>query len=174
MSGNWGARNVFATFWNNASYKSFGKPHFRESDSEEAAGLPLSNCPSNTSNERPALSVLQPDKRVPSSKLTTHQLLYIAGSHGLGAMAISGGINFAIAYGESMIFNPCHPTPMKKIKGWNCAKEPKDAELPDNEEEEKERQEKKREGQGKKRIRITRKTRARGRDIGSVLQTKER
>lgn len=101
-----GARSALSTFWTNASYKSFGKPHFRESDgpsrdseADEDSVLPLSSHPTRMSYYKPA-SVLQPDKRAPSSKLTLHQFLYIAGSHGIGAMLISGGINFAIAYGE--------------------------------------------------------------------------
>ncbi|KAJ4423198.1 hypothetical protein N0V82_002192 [Gnomoniopsis sp. IMI 355080] len=97
MAGSWGNKNVFATFWHNASYKSFGKNHFQESDAEEPTGLPLNNYPTRASSEEPP-SVLRPDKRVPSTKLTLHQFLYIFGSHGIGAMIISGGINFAIAY----------------------------------------------------------------------------
>lgn len=99
MSGSWGNKNVFATFWNNASYKSFGKNHFQESDADEANELPLSNYPTRPSSDQPS-SVLRPDKRVPSSKLTVHQFLYLFGSHGIGAMILSGGVNFAIAYGE--------------------------------------------------------------------------
>lgn len=99
MSGSWGNKSVFATFWNNASYKSFGKNHFQESDAEETNELPLSNYPTRPSSDQPS-SILRPDKRVPSSKLTFHQFLYLAGSHGIGAMIISGGINFAVAYGE--------------------------------------------------------------------------
>lgn len=107
MAGPKGARNIFETFWANASYKSFAKPNFREADAGadvevEAAqsGTSLSNYTSPSSQDRTP-SVLQ-DKRTPSSKLTLHQFLYIAGSHGLGAMVISGGINFALAYGRSL------------------------------------------------------------------------
>lgn len=99
MSGSWANKSVFATFWNNASYKSFGKNHFQESDVEETNELPLSNYPTRPSSDQPS-SILRPDKRVPSSKLTVHQFLYLAGSHGIGAMILSGGINFAVAYGE--------------------------------------------------------------------------
>lgn len=170
-----GARSVFATFWANASYKSFAKPHFREtggsrSDLEEediaevprgagagvAAGGALSpprpsihhhhhhhhhgpydsdaSIPSLSQDhshsdessrdderhhhrhqdvdiERGMESILSPvprslripDKRTPSGKFTTHQLLYVFGSHGVGAFVISGGINFAIAYGKSFL-----------------------------------------------------------------------
>lgn len=94
-----GTRSAFSTFWTNASYKSFAKPYFRESDAEEGAGMPLSTYPVHTRDESQPASLSESDKRVPSSKLTTRQLLYIAGSHGIGAMVISGGINFAIAYG---------------------------------------------------------------------------
>lgn len=34
-----------------------------------------------------------------SSRFTGHQLFYVFGVHGVGALVISGGINFAIAYG---------------------------------------------------------------------------
>ncbi|KAJ4863398.1 hypothetical protein T069G_04352 [Trichoderma breve] len=37
-------------------------------------------------------------KTVPSSRFTGHQLFYIFGLDGIGALIISGGINFAIAY----------------------------------------------------------------------------
>lgn len=37
-------------------------------------------------------------KTVPSSRFTYHQLFYIFGLHGVGALIISGGINLAIAY----------------------------------------------------------------------------
>lgn len=109
MSGSWATKNVFATFWNNASYKSFGKNHFQESDAEETTELPLSNYPTHTSNDQPP-SVLRPDKRVPSTKLTLHQFLYIVGSHGIGAMIISGGINFAVAYGECVLKRQSSPS----------------------------------------------------------------
>lgn len=106
MAGAKGVKNSFALFWANASYKSFAKPYVRESDAGETSldepGLPLSNYPTSAasqhSNENAPPAYL-PDKRVPSSKLTGHQLLYIAGSHGVGAFVLSGGINFAIAYG---------------------------------------------------------------------------
>lgn len=39
--------------------------------------------------------------RVPSEKLTGHQAFYLFVMHGFGALVISGGINFAIAYGQS-------------------------------------------------------------------------
>lgn len=99
-----GARSAFTTFWTNASYKSFGKPHFRESDVEEGAAMPLSSHPVHTNHDSQPPSLLEYDRRVPSSKLTIRQLLYIVGSHGIGAMVISGGINFAVAYGKSF---PC-------------------------------------------------------------------
>jgi len=45
--------------------------------------------------------VTQPAIRTaPSDKWTTHQLFYVFFLHGFGAMVLSGGINFAIAYGE--------------------------------------------------------------------------
>lgn len=100
---------MFETFWANASYKSFAtRPHLRESGLEtdvenEAANndLPLSSYTSPSSDED-APSVVQ-DKRAPSATLTLHQSLYIIGSHGIGAMIISGGINFALAYGELLL-----------------------------------------------------------------------
>lgn len=36
----------------------------------------------------------------PSSRLTGHQLFYIVGLDGFGGMALSAGVNFAIAYGK--------------------------------------------------------------------------
>lgn len=39
-------------------------------------------------------------KTVPSSRFTGHQLFYIFGLDGIGALIISGGINLAIAYGK--------------------------------------------------------------------------
>lgn len=86
-----GAKNVLQTWWTNVS-----KPNFRET-SEDAPGLPLSNY--TTTERQTPPNVRLPDKRVPSSHLTLHQFLYIAGSHGIGALIISGGINFALAYG---------------------------------------------------------------------------
>lgn len=86
-----GAKNVLQTWWSNVS-----KPNFRET-SEDAPGLPLSNY--TTSERQTPPTGHLPDKRVPSSHLTLHQFLYIAGSHGIGALVISGGINFALAYG---------------------------------------------------------------------------
>lgn len=113
MAGGRGARSIFETFWANASYKSFAKPNFRNAheveagdetepdDPEaEAASVPLSNYTSPSSRQRTP-SVLQEDRRAPSTRLTVRQILYIAGSHGIGAMIISGGINFALAYGRS-------------------------------------------------------------------------
>lgn len=89
-----GAKNVLQTWWTNVS-----KPNFRET-SEDVPGLPLSNY-TTTERQTPPLGVNLPDKRAPSSYLTLHQFLYIAGSHGIGALVISGGINFALAYGSS-------------------------------------------------------------------------
>lgn len=40
----------------------------------------------------------------PSSRFTGHQLFYIFGLDGIGALALSGGVNFAIAYGK-LIFS---------------------------------------------------------------------
>ena len=39
-------------------------------------------------------------QREPTDKFSTHQLLYLILMHGIGAMIISGGINFAIGYGK--------------------------------------------------------------------------
>lgn len=39
----------------------------------------------------------------PSLEFTGHQLFYVFGLDGVGAMLLSGGVNFALAYGE---FNP--------------------------------------------------------------------
>lgn len=129
MAGGRGARSIFETFWANASYKSFAKPHFREAEAESGAeveveaaetGLPLSNYTSPSSHDRTP-SVLQ-DKRAPSLRLTLHQFLYIAGSHGLGAMVISGGINFALAYGRSLLgprFRADTPLHHEKTTGAN-------------------------------------------------------
>lgn len=36
----------------------------------------------------------------PSSRFTGHQLFYVFALDGFGGMAISAGVNFAIAYGE--------------------------------------------------------------------------
>jgi hypothetical protein len=36
----------------------------------------------------------------PTSHFTGHQLFYIFGLDGIGALALSGGVNFAIAYGK--------------------------------------------------------------------------
>lgn len=36
----------------------------------------------------------------PSLQFTGHQLFYVFGLDGIGAMALSGGVNFALAYGE--------------------------------------------------------------------------
>lgn len=168
-------KSVFATFWANASYKSFAKPHFREAvtdDLEAEGAFPTDRRPGghhrsahhghhpydSDSNRTPSLShhhssssstggggdggdggshetltVLPvvanaselergggggggppnaplsprslriPDKRTPSAKFTTHQLLYVFGSHGVGAFIISGGINLAVAYGEFVL-----------------------------------------------------------------------
>lgn len=160
-SGGGGTRRSFATFWANASYKSFAKPHFRETegggsrsdledgehggggggvaaaaagghgrvsmhhsryDSDSTPSLSHHNSQSDDSSREdqhhqpmhsvdlergaqplsPAAprSLRIPDKRTPSGKFTAHQLLYVFGSHGVGAVVISGGINFAVAYGK--------------------------------------------------------------------------
>lgn len=140
-----GVRKSFATFWANASYKSFVKPNIREteaggsrSDLEDETGegagqgrpsvhrydtdstpsLSQHLSSSDDSSHHPPTdpdleqglprtrvptapgSLRIPDKRTPSPKFTTHQLLYVFGSHGVGAFVISGGINFAVAYGK--------------------------------------------------------------------------
>lgn len=51
-------------------------------------------------SEKPA----KPEKGqhlAPSERFTGHQLFYIFALDGFGGMAISAGVNFAIAYGES-------------------------------------------------------------------------
>lgn len=46
-----------------------------------------------------------------SSSFTGHQLFYIFGVHGIGALIISGGINLAIAYGELVsLSRPLRPS----------------------------------------------------------------
>lgn len=143
-----GVRKTFATFWANASYKSFAKPQFRETeaggsrsdledeigegaghgrpsvhhyDTDSTPSLSQHRSHSDDSNHEdhhpPANPDLErglprthspaaprslriPDMRTPSPKFTAHQLLYIFGSHGVGAFVISGGINFAVAYGK--------------------------------------------------------------------------
>jgi hypothetical protein len=41
----------------------------------------------------------------PSLKFTGHQLFYVFGLDGVGAMVLSGGVNFALAYREFMTFS---------------------------------------------------------------------
>ncbi|KAF6832992.1 hypothetical protein CMUS01_06713 [Colletotrichum musicola] len=38
-------------------------------------------------------------EKEPTDRFTAHQIFYVFGPHGIGAMVLSGGINFAIAYG---------------------------------------------------------------------------
>ena len=45
---------------------------------------------------RPGGEAARPE---PTNRMTAHQVFYVFGLNGLGAMALSGGINFAIAYG---------------------------------------------------------------------------
>ena len=52
---------------------------------------------SSTNTERHAESK---GRLSPTSRWTPHQLFYVFGLDGIGAMFISGGVNFAIAYGE--------------------------------------------------------------------------
>lgn len=59
----------------------------------EAAALSATDSPSS--------SGLGKSFQSPSSKLTAHQAFYLFGLDGVGAFVISGGINFAIAYGKS-------------------------------------------------------------------------
>lgn len=57
-----------------------------------------------TMEETPQLSIpidaVPSARRRPTDKFSTHQIVYITVMHGLGAMLISGGINFGIAYGK--------------------------------------------------------------------------
>ena len=68
-----------------------------------AKGIPAdsdsdaSRNPQATAQAAPASSKV----RIPSENLTGHQAFYLFVMHGLGALVISGGINFAIAYGQS-------------------------------------------------------------------------
>jgi len=67
---------------------------YASSDDPEAASSlrkpspdPASSPPSAPGRRRP-----------PTERLTAHQAFYLAGLHGVGALAISGGINFAVAF----------------------------------------------------------------------------
>lgn len=115
MAGNREARmGSLTTFWTNASYKSFGRPHLLEGDADDAgleSGFPRSSLHTRASSIHTRASSIgesghsslfksKSDKRTPSAKYTLRQLLYIFGSHGIGAMVISGVINFVIAYGK--------------------------------------------------------------------------
>ena len=46
------------------------------------------------------------DVRAPSQRLTGYQKFYIFGLDGIGAFVLSGGINFAIAYGMTPTQSP--------------------------------------------------------------------
>jgi hypothetical protein len=67
----------------------------RQADSAPAeTTVPAPDRPSQesgSSEHRPQL---------PTTAMTGHQLYYVFGLDGVGAMFLSGGINFAIAYGE--------------------------------------------------------------------------
>lgn len=41
--------------------------------------------------------------KTPTKKLSAHQIFYIFALDGLGAMMLSGGINFAVAYGKAPV-----------------------------------------------------------------------
>ncbi len=60
-------------------------------------GLPFFR--SSEESEDPEAGKPAPGMRPPTEKLTAFQLFYIFGLDGVGAMVLSGGINFAIAYG---------------------------------------------------------------------------
>ena len=49
-----------------------------------------------TANPR---QVINSNVQIPTTKFTAHQIFYIFGLDGIGSLVLSGGINFAIAYG---------------------------------------------------------------------------
>lgn len=51
-------------------------------------------------SEKPISKPMKGEHLVPSERWTGHQLFYVFALDGLGGMAISAGVNFAIAYGE--------------------------------------------------------------------------
>ncbi|KXX76954.1 hypothetical protein MMYC01_207608 [Madurella mycetomatis] len=48
----------------------------------------------------------------PTTRLTAHQLFYILVLNGVGAVILSGGINFAVAYAMYANLQPPHPPPL--------------------------------------------------------------
>ncbi|KAI0026206.1 hypothetical protein F4780DRAFT_13911 [Xylariomycetidae sp. FL0641] len=76
-------------------------PFFRHTDvGEKAAPTPdsESGLVANQPPQQVLNDVVTPFK-VPSTRLTGHQIFYIFVMDGIGAGAVAGGINFAIAYG---------------------------------------------------------------------------
>ena len=55
---------------------------------------------STTSNAATQDKVDSKGRLMPSERLTGHQVFYVFIMDGFGGMAISAGVNFAIAYGE--------------------------------------------------------------------------
>lgn len=76
----------------------------RESSSE-ATIRPEANEQSQAAEEE---GTEEARTREPSSHFTAHQLFYIFGLDGIGALILSGGVNFAIAYGKH------HPAALTK------------------------------------------------------------
>ncbi len=70
---------------------------FARSSREEAT-----NPEVGSSSEPEAERASEPEAgvRSPTDRLTGFQIFYIFGLDGIGAMVLSGGINFAVAYGR--------------------------------------------------------------------------
>lgn len=73
-------------------------PFWRHEDIDEKALVTNAGDAGNESDGD--LEAGTPREKEPSDRLTAHQIFYIFGPHGIGAAVLSGGINFAIAYGE--------------------------------------------------------------------------
>ncbi len=67
----------------------------------EAEAAPTDDANSSRSTRQEITDqVVEYEFKEPTTKFTAHQIFYIFILDGIGAMIVSGGINFAIAYGK--------------------------------------------------------------------------
>lgn len=83
-------------------------------DAEARAQLPASTDPTPRPSEDVESAIQRRLSHGPTDRFTPHQFFYIFIIDGLGAFILSGGINFAIAYGEPSLPLPYSPVTSAK------------------------------------------------------------
>lgn len=78
-------------------------PFFKPKKGQDGLPPDVERTPAgSSSDESPSSSIRQNERgfKKPTERFTAYQLLYIFILDGIGAFIVSGGINFAIAYGK--------------------------------------------------------------------------